>query len=100
MAGPEQQPQRRFELLHPVLPGLPLGLFGHERVDAQLAGQRWPPQALIQQLPGLDQPAQALMMVGEELPLRPLAARERKRRRPGLASGSGKLSRGRRPAGQ
>jgi DNA-binding transcriptional MerR regulator len=52
------------------------------------------------QLYNLDQPAQALMMVGEELPLRPLAARERKRRRPGLASGSGKLSRGRRPAGQ
>ena len=30
----------------------------------------------------LDRPEQALMMVGEELPLRPLAARERKRRNP------------------
>jgi DNA-binding transcriptional MerR regulator len=30
----------------------------------------------------LDRPQQALMMVGEELPLRPLTARERKRRNP------------------
>ena len=30
----------------------------------------------------LDQPEQALMMVGEELPLRPLTARERRRRQP------------------
>ena len=30
----------------------------------------------------LDRPEQALMMVGEELPLRPLTARERKRRTP------------------
>ena len=48
------------------------------------------------QLYNLDRPEQALMMVGEELPMRPLAARERRRRSPGLASGSGKLSRGRR----
>ena len=52
------------------------------------------------QLYNLDRPEQALMMVGEELPLRPLAARERRRRSSGLASGSGKLSRGRRPAGE
>jgi DNA-binding transcriptional MerR regulator len=36
------------------------------------------------QLFNLDQPTQALMMVGEELPMRPLAARERRRRRPVL----------------
>ena len=52
------------------------------------------------QLYNLDRPEQALMMVGEELPMRPLAARERRRRSSGLASGSGKLSRGRRPAGE
>ena len=55
------------------------------------------------QLFNLDQPEQALMMVGEELPMRPLAARERRRRTESTktsASGSGKLSRGRRPAGQ
>jgi DNA-binding transcriptional MerR regulator len=50
----------------------------------------------------LDRPAQALMMVGDELPLRPLAARERRRRKPGInrLSGSEKPSRGRRRAGQ
>ena len=32
------------------------------------------------QLYNLDRPEQALMMVGEELPMRPLAARERRRR--------------------
>ena len=42
----------------------------------------------------LEQPTQALLMVGEELPLRPLVARERKKR----TSGSERLSRGRRPA--
>ena len=45
------------------------------------------------QLFNLEQPTQALLMVGEELPLRPLAARERKRRR---SSESERLSRGRR----
>lgn len=34
------------------------------------------------QLYNLDRPEQALMMVGEELPMRPLTARERKRRNP------------------
>jgi DNA-binding transcriptional MerR regulator len=40
----------------------------------------------------LDEPEQPLLMVGEDLPLRPLVARERRRR----TSGSEKLSRGRR----
>ena len=44
----------------------------------------------------MDQPTQQLLMVGEALALRPLVARERKRR----TTGSEKLSRGRRPAGQ
>lgn len=44
----------------------------------------------------IDQPTQALLMVGEELPLRPVVARERKRR----TTGSEKLSRGRRPAAE
>jgi DNA-binding transcriptional MerR regulator len=44
----------------------------------------------------LDTPSQALLMVGEELPMRLLEARERKRR----TTGSEKLSRGRRRAGQ
>jgi DNA-binding transcriptional MerR regulator len=42
----------------------------------------------------LDRPAQALLMVGEDLPLRPLAARERRKR----TTGSERLSRRRRPA--
>jgi DNA-binding transcriptional MerR regulator len=42
----------------------------------------------------LDEPTQPLLMVGEELPMRPLAARERKKR----TSGSEKLSRDRRRA--
>ena len=44
----------------------------------------------------LDSPSQALMMVGEEVPMRPLVARERKKR----TTGSEKLSRGRRPDAQ
>jgi DNA-binding transcriptional MerR regulator len=42
----------------------------------------------------LDEPTQPLLMVGETLPLRPLAAKERKKR----TTGSERLSRGRRPA--
>ena len=49
----------------------------------------------------LDTPAQALLMVGEELSLRPLTARERRRRPPQRArksaSGLERLSRARRP---
>ena len=44
----------------------------------------------------LEQPTQPLLMVGEELPMRPLVARERKRR----TTGSERLSRARRPAAQ
>lgn len=49
----------------------------------------------------LEAPTQRLLMVGEELPLRPVVARERKKRPPERvkpASGSEKPSRGRRPA--
>ena len=42
----------------------------------------------------LEQPTQPLLMAGEDLPMRPLAARARKRR----TTGSEKLSRSRRPA--
>jgi DNA-binding transcriptional MerR regulator len=44
----------------------------------------------------LDEPTQALLMVGEDLPMRPLAARERRKR----TTGSETLSRRRRPAAQ
>ena len=44
----------------------------------------------------LDRPSQALLLGGEELPLRPLVARERRRR----TSGSERLVRGRRPAAE
>lgn len=44
----------------------------------------------------LEQPTQALLMVGEALPIRPLVARERKRR----TTGSERLSRGPRPDSQ
>jgi hypothetical protein len=48
------------------------------------------------QLFNLDRPTQALLMVGEDLPLRPLAARERRKR----VTGSETLSRRRRPAAE
>jgi len=44
----------------------------------------------------LDRPTQALLMVGEDLPLRPLAARERPKR----TTGSERFSRRRRPAAE
>ena len=44
----------------------------------------------------LDRPTQALLMVGEELPLRPLAARERRKR----TTGSERFSRRRPPAAE
>ncbi len=45
------------------------------------------------QMFSLDNPTQPLLMVGEDLPMRPLAARERKKR----TTGSERLSRRRRP---
>jgi hypothetical protein len=36
------------------------------------------------QMFNMDRPTEPMLMVGEELPLRPLTARERKRRRGGL----------------
>ena len=52
----------------------------------------------------LDDPSQPMLMVGEELAMRPLVARERKRRTTGSeklrTTGSEKPSRGRRPGGQ
>jgi DNA-binding transcriptional MerR regulator len=47
-----------------------------------IGGDQLYARTLDGQLFNLDQPTQALMMVGEELPMRPLAARERRRRRP------------------
>ena len=44
----------------------------------------------------MDQPTQQLMMVGDQASIRPLRARERKRR----TTGSERLSRGRRPAAE
>ena len=44
----------------------------------------------------LERPTQPLLMAGEGLPMRPLAARQRKRR----TTGSERLSRGRRPAAE
>ncbi len=64
---------------------------GGDQIYARTSGQ---------QLFNLDRPTQPLLMVGEELPIRPLVARERKRRRPRVATKWEKPSRGRRPAGQ
>ena len=44
----------------------------------------------------LDDPSQALLVVGDDLPMRPLAARERRKR----TTGSEKFSRRRRPAAE
>jgi DNA-binding transcriptional MerR regulator len=65
--------------------GGPLALF--------ISGDQLYARTLDGRLYNMDRPTEPLLMVGEELPLRPLVARERRRRRP---SGSEKLSRGRR----
>ena len=62
-------------------------------------------RALDGRLFNLDDPTQPLLMVGEELPLRPVTARERRRKPPArrlaaLPTRSGKPSRGRRPDGE
>jgi len=55
--------------------GGPMSLFvgGDQLYARTIAGQMF----------NMDRPTEPLLMVGEELPLRPLAARERKRRRTG-----------------
>ena len=64
-----------------------------------ISGDRLYARTVDGRLFDLDQPAQPLLMVGEELPLRPLAARERKKRTKAL-TGSGRPSRDRRPAAE
>jgi DNA-binding transcriptional MerR regulator len=65
--------------------GGPMTLFiGGDQIYARMEDGR---------LFNVEDPSQPLLMVGEELSMRPLAARERKRR----TSGSERLSRGRRP---
>jgi DNA-binding transcriptional MerR regulator len=46
----------------------------------------------------LDRPTQPLLMLGEDLAMRPLLAKERKKKQKKTVSGSEKPSRGRRPA--
>src|SRR5262249_54300568 len=66
--------------------GGPLTLFiGGDQLFARTADGR---------LFNLDRPTQALMMVGEELPMRPLSPRERRHRRPVLRQATGGRSRG------
>ncbi len=61
-----------------------------------ISGNQLYARALDGRLFSLDNPTQALLMVGEDLPMRPLAARERKKR----TSGSERLSRRRPPAAE
>ncbi len=61
-----------------------------------ISGDQLYAKTLDGRLFNLEQPTQALLMVGEELPMRPLVARERKRR----TTGSERLSRGRPRAGR
>lgn len=68
--------------------GGPLTLF--------ITGDRLYARAADGRLFDLDDPTQALLMVGENLGLRPLTVRERKKR----STGSERLSRRRRPAAQ
>lgn len=58
-----------------------------------ISGDQLYARALDGQLFSLENPTQPLLMVGENLPMRPLAARERKKR----TTGSERLSRRRRP---
>jgi hypothetical protein len=60
-----------------------------------IAGDQLYARTVDGRLYNMDRPSEPLLMVGEDLALRPLAARERRRRSP---SGSEKLSRGRRRA--
>ena len=76
----------RVRLYEAIGDGGPLTLYiGGDQLYARNADGR---------LFNLEQPTQALLMVGEDLSLRPLAARERRKR----TTGSETLSRRRRPA--
>ena len=61
-----------------------------------ISGNQLYARALDGRLFSLENPTQPLLMVGEDLPMRPLAARERKKR----TSGSERLSRRRPPAAE
>jgi len=61
-----------------------------------IGGDQLYARTLDGRLYNMEEPTQALLMVGEALPMRPLVARERKRR----TTGSERLSRGRPPAAQ
>ena len=75
----------RIRLYEAIGDGGPMTLFiGGDQLFARMQDGR---------LFNLEEPAQPLLMAGEALPMRPLAARERKRR----TTGSERLSRGRRP---
>jgi DNA-binding transcriptional MerR regulator len=64
----------RIRLYEAIGEGGPMSLFiGGDQLYARTEDGR---------LFNLDRPSEPLLMVGEDLPLRPLAARERKRRRP------------------
>ena len=78
----------RIRLYEAIGEGGPLTLFiGGDQLFAKAADGRFF---------NLDRPTQALLVVGQDLALRPLAARERRKR----TTGSERLSRGRRPAGR
>ena len=75
----------RIRLYEAIGDGGPMTLFiGGDQLFARMQDGR---------LFDLEEPAQPLLMAGEALPMRPLGARERKRR----TTGSERLSRGRRP---
>ena len=69
-------------------------------ITLMIGGDRLYARALDGRIFNLDDPMQPLLMIGEDLPLRPMVARQRRRRVRGLISGSGKPSRGRRRGGE
>ena len=75
----------RIRLYEAIGEGGPMTLF--------ISGDRLYARAQDGRLFSLENPTQPLLMVGEDLPMRPVAARERRKR----TSGSERLSRGRRP---
>ena len=89
----------RIRLYEAIGDGGPMTLFvGGDQIFARMQDGR---------LFNLDEPTQPLLMVGEALPLRPVTAKERRRKpaarrlrqdSPGATTRSGKSFRGRRPA--